>query len=242
MEVDKLYREICKWLQEQVVSSGGKGCVFGLSGGLDSAVVAVLCKKVFAANCLALIMPCHSVPEDKEDALALSEKFEIPAQVVVLDEVFDHFIKALDAEKHKANDLAKANIKPRLRMAALYYYAAVLHYRVIGTGNKSEITIGYFTKYGDSGVDLEPLGDLLKEEVYELAHYLDIPEQIIRKQPSGGLWKGQTDEGEMGFTYAQLDHFLKGETLEPTLAEKIKSMEHKNLHKRKMPPMFTFKR
>lgn len=239
MHVEKLCEEICDWLRAEVESSGGKGGVVGLSGGVDSAVVAVLCRKVFKDNCLALVMPCHSLPEDRKDALMLAEEFQIPNRVVTLDSVYDQLIHALGAVEHQENELAKANTKPRLRMTVLYYYAALLHYRVIGTGNKSEINIGYFTKYGDGGVDLEPLGDLLKEEVYELARYLKLPEQVLQKKPSGGLWQGQTDEGEMGFTYAALDHFLKGGTVDPLLEERMKKMEQKSLHKRTMPPVYT---
>ncbi len=242
MNMEKLCNEICHWLREEVTGSGGKGCVFGLSGGLDSAVVAVLCQKTFAAQCLALVMPCHSQPEDQEHALLLAERFQLPTRVVVLDPVYDQFITTLGATEHGENTLARANIKPRLRMSTLYYYAASLHYRVIGTGNKSEIMIGYFTKHGDGAVDLEPLGDLLKEDVYALARYLEIPEQIIGKKPSGGLWEGQTDEREMGFTYAALDHYLKGGTVDGAIEEKISLMEQQSMHKRKMPPVFMVKR
>lgn len=242
MNVEKLFGEICDWLRKEVLDSGGKGCVYGLSGGLDSAVVAVICQKVFARDCLALVMPCHSLPADTEDALNLAKKFQIPARVVVLDAVYDQFISALDAAEQRENTLARANLKPRLRMSTLYYYAASLHYRVIGTGNKSEISVGYFTKHGDGGVDLEPLGDLLKEDVYALARYLEVPEEIIKKSPSGGLWEGQTDECEMGFTYAELDLYLKGGVVDPEVGEKIRKMEQKSLHKRKMPPVFTLNR
>ncbi len=242
MNMEKLCKDICHWLREEVVGSGGMGCVFGLSGGIDSAVVALLCQKTFADQCLALVMPCHSQPEDQEHALLLAERFQFPARVVVLDPVYDQFMAALGATEHGENKLARANIKPRLRMSTLYYYAASFHYRVIGTGNKSEIMIGYFTKYGDGAVDLEPLGDLLKEDVYALARYLEIPEQIIEKKPSGGLWEGQSDEGEMGFTYGALDRYLKGDTVDGAIGEKISLMEQQSMHKRKMPPVFTVKR
>src|SRR5690606_5628013 len=105
-------------------------------------------------------------------------------------------------------DMAVANLKPRLRMTTVYYVANTRNYLVAGTGNRSELTIGYFTKYGDGGVDLLPIGRLLKAEVRELARELGIPERIITKAPSAGLWAGQTDEGEMGFTYAELERYL----------------------------------
>ena len=241
MKVEKLCRDICHWLREEVTGSGGKGCVFGLSGGLDSAVVGALCQKTFAGQCLALVMPCHSLATDKEHALLVAEEFQIPTRVVVLDAVYDQFISTLDTTDYTDNLLARANIKPRLRMSTLYYYAACLHYRVIGTGNKSEIRIGYFTKHGDGGSDLEPLGDLLKEDVYALARYLEIPDPVLQKDPSGGLWEGQTDEGEMGFTYSELDLYLKGGTVDPAVGKRISAMEQQSMHKRRMPAVFIVK-
>ncbi len=236
---EKLYREICAWLREQVYASGGKGGVFGLSGGVDSAVVGVLVKEAFGQECLALIMPCHSQVQDLEDALMVAAKFKIPYRLVQLDAVFDQFLLALGVDPGAdRKNLALANIKPRLRMNALYYYSAILSYRVIGTGNKSEISIGYFTKYGDGGVDFEPIGDLLKEEVYALARYLEIPEPLLRKKPSGGLWEGQDDETEMGITYADLDRYLKGEAVDGAVAERIRERMQSSLHKQKMPPVF----
>ncbi|HAP31785.1 MAG TPA: NAD(+) synthase [Firmicutes bacterium] len=240
--METLRKDICNWLEREVAAAGGKGCVFGLSGGIDSAVVAVLCKTVFPGHSLGLIMPCHSPLQDREDALALAEKFKITTCVIVLDAVYDRFIQALGGGGLPAADLGAANIKPRLRMNALYYYAARHHYRVIGTGNKSEISIGYFTKYGDGGVDLEPIGDLLKEDVYRLARHLDIPERILQKKPSAGLWEAQYDEDEMGFTYDELDRYLKGGPVDGAVAKKMGIMIQKSMHKRKMPPICTVKR
>ncbi len=123
-------------------------------------------------------------------------------------------------------------------MTVLYYYAAVKGYRVMGTGNKSEIYIGYFTKHGDGAADLEPLGDLTKSEVKELGAYLGVPRIIIEKKPTAGLWEGQTDEGEMGFSYEQLDRYLKGQPLEEEIREKIVSLHDQSEHKRLLPPIF----
>jgi NAD+ synthase len=124
-------------------------------------------------------------------------------------------------------------------MSVLYYLAAQHSYRVIGTGNKSEISIGYFTKYGDAGVDFEPIGDLLKEEVRELAAYLEIPREIIERKPTAGLWEGQSDEDELGFSYMELDSYLKGGKVNPAVAAKIKAMQQASQHKCNMPPVFT---
>ncbi|RJX27061.1 MAG: NAD(+) synthase [Dethiobacter sp.] len=243
MEMTELCRDIVSWLREKVFSSGGRGAVFGLSGGIDSAVVAVLCKRAFADDCLGLIMPCHSREIDREHAELVANKFAIPSGIINLDRVFDEMLLALEGKKRDegGRNLARANIKPRLRMNVLYYYAALDSYRVIGTGNKSEISIGYFSKYGDAGVDFEPIGDLLKEEVRELAVYLEIPAEIIDKKPTAGLWEGQTDEDEMGFTYRELDRYLKGERIDASLETKIESMRQGSEHKRHVPPIFTRK-
>jgi NAD+ synthase len=139
-----------------------------------------------------------------------------------------------------ASRLAQANIKPRLRMATLYYVANRLGYLVAGTGNRSEIAIGYYTKYGDGGVDLLPLGSLVKSEVRALARDLGVPAPIIEKAPSAGLWLGQTDEGEMGFTYDELDDYLRRgpESVAPAMAMRIERLTRASEHKRNLPPVF----
>ena len=240
MSPEKLCRELVDWLKDMVFSSGGRGGIYGLSGGLDSAVVALLCKRAFGADCLALMMPCFGPKTELEHAVLLAEKFAIPYKIVNLEGVFTQLLQALEGEKGQKDpqSMAAVNIKPRLRMTSLYYWSARKHYRVIGTGNKSEILTGYFTKHGDSGVDLEPLGDLLKEEVWTLADYLGVPREITAKKPTAGLWKGQTDEAEMGFSYKELDSCLRGEQTEPALQEKIAALQQASAHKRTMPPIF----
>ncbi|MCG0275900.1 MAG: NAD(+) synthase [Thermosediminibacteraceae bacterium] len=232
MEIGKLCDALVDWLKEKVEEAGARGAVFGLSGGIDSAVVGVLCKKAFNENCLGLILPCYSNPRDEEDAVKVAEKFKIPYKKIVLNSVFDEFITILDKSDNK---MIVANIKPRLRMITLYYYAALNNYLVVGTGNKSELTVGYFTKYGDGGVDLLPLGNLVKKQVRDLALYLEIPREIIEKAPTAGLWEGQTDEGEMGLTYEELDEYILTGIARPEIEEKIKSMNRKSEHKRRLP-------
>jgi NAD+ synthase len=158
---------------------------------------------------------------------------------VDLGPVFDRLMASLP----RGSDMAVANLKPRLRMATLYYFANSRNYLVAGTGNKSELTAGYFTKYGDGGADLLPLGDLLKSQVRELARELGVPEVIITKPPSAGLWAGQTDEEEMGITYDELDRTIaaieKGDTSgcdEATL-ERVKAMRAASEHKRQPIPI-----
>jgi len=231
---------IVGWLQQQVQEAGAKGVVLGLSGGLDSSLTAVLCKKAFPENCLALALPCNSDELDLKHAKMVAEKFAIELKEIDLSRSFKSVLGALNA---KGNEKAKeiANIKPRLRMIFLYYFANRLNYLVVGTSNKSELAIGYFTKFGDSATDLLPLGDLYKGEVKKLAACVGIPREIVEKAPSPGLWKGQTDEGEIGLSYEQIDSVLekieKGETegADPKLVEKVKEMVQKSSHKRKKP-------
>jgi len=237
VEVRELCDALVTWLRDNVYKAGARGAVFGLSGGIDSAVVGVLCKKAFGENCLGIIMPCYSNPKDEEDAVRVAEGFGIPYKKIVLDSVFDTLTAILDKTDNKT---ALSNIKPRLRMITLYYYAAINNFLVVGTGNKSELTVGYFTKHGDGGVDLLPLGNLVKRQVRELARYLEIPEDIIEKPPTAGLWEGQTDESEMGITYSQLDEYiLTGEAPEE-VKEKIMKMHLKSEHKRRLPVMPNF--
>jgi NAD+ synthase len=214
----------------------------GLSGGVDSAVTAVLCYRAFPQSTLALIMPCHSNKNDMVHARAVADKFSIPSRTVVLDSVFDALLKVLPDDK-VAPDVsrrAKANIKARLRMLTLYYFANRLKYMVVGAGNRDELSVGYFTKYGDGGVDIQPLGNLLKGQVRELAKFLGIPQEIINKPPSAGLWEGQTDEGEMGLSYDELDRYLATGEASAELKKRIESMIAASEHKRQLPLVANF--
>jgi len=238
--------KMVEWLKGEIKAAGMQGCVFGLSGGVDSAVVAGLCKQAFPANVLGLIMPCHSNPQDAIDAQKFADKFAIPTKTIDLASSFDELYKTLSGQPYdkKTMDLSIANLKPRLRMLTLYYYANKQNYLVVGTGNKSESVMGYCTKYGDAGVDLLPLAALLKTQVRELAKELGVPQEIIDKAPSAGLWQGQTDEGEMGITYAELDKIIvaleNGDFagLDPKKVDLVKQKMAQNEHKRCLPPSF----
>ena len=242
-KIDELRKEIEKkdfgriknnlvhWLQNKVKAAGLKGAVIGLSGGIDSAVTARLCQLAFEDNLLTAVLPCESNPEDREDALMLANRFKMSVVENDLSEIYNQFLTKLRANDIEGGKLAEANIKPRLRMTALYYYAQAKNYLVVGTDNRSEIKIGYFTKHGDGGIDLAPLGTLVKHEVKELAKCLDIPKKIINKKPSAGLWNGQTDEDEMGFSYVDLDYYILKSEAEPELKEKIESLTAQNQHK-----------
>ena len=240
--MNRLTEKMTSWIKNEVKNAKANGVIYGLSGGIDSAVVAVLCKKIFPKNSLALILPCHSIGEDIKDAQELIKKFNINYQVVELSEIYDSFSSLLSGKLKKNvhdDNLARANIKPRLRMISLYYFANSLNYLVVGTSNKSEIMIGYSTKYGDSGADIFPLGNLLKSQVVELAKYLDVTKRMITKPPSAGLWKGQTDEEEMGITYAQLDEYLtSGELNDKKIKKIIETKIELSKHKRNTPNIF----
>ena len=235
--METLVQKLCVWMEDKVIEAKAKGIVFGLSGGLDSAVVAALSIRIFPQNTLAIIIPCHSLEADINDALDFINKFNIPYKIINVSKVYDSLIHLLnDKEKEESFKLAEANIKSRLRMTTLYYFANELNYLVVGTGNKSELMIGYFTKYGDGGVDILPLGNLVKSQVRELAKYLGIPKKIINKPPSAGLWEGQTDEKEIGISYEQLDKYLRtGRSSNKIIEKKIQDKITKSAHKRTTP-------
>jgi NAD+ synthase len=233
----RLADHLTGWLRDEVSAGGGAGVVFGLSGGIDSAVVAALALRAYPETSLGVLMPCHSDPRDAADAHLVADAFGLPTEMVDLGPVHDLLLDTLAAARPDMRDdrLAGANLKPRLRMMTLYAFANRLGYRVLGTGNLSELTIGYFTKYGDGGVDLLPLGALVKSEVRELARHLGVPQPVIDKPPSAGLWAGQTDEGEMGLTYDELDAYLLGRGADPATAARIESMRAASAHKRALP-------
>jgi len=240
--MEDLAQKLVAWIKEQVSGAGCAGVVFGLSGGLDSAVVAVLCQRAFPDRALAVLMPCYSSKADLDDAQLVAQKYAIPTVTVTLDEAFDSILKALPEGKydHDTRRLAEANLKPRLRMSTLYYFANRLRYLVVGTGNRSEIAVGYTSKYGDSGVDILPLGNLPKSQVRELASHLGIPGRIIEKTPSAGLWEGQTDEGEMGLSYEELDRYLASGEAAEGVRRKVEALARATAHKRATPPIPPF--
>jgi NAD+ synthase len=251
-------KDIAVWMRQQATIAGARGFVVGLSGGLDSAVVARLSQMAMPGRVVGVIMPCHSDPRDEEDAELLVHRFTLASVRVDLAPAYDLLVADLktlflqvpgdqtfDAAPAESVDIKArmpfANVKPRLRMTTLYFVANSLNYLVAGTGNRSELTIGYFTKYGDGGVDILPLGELTKGEVVAMARELEVPDPIIEKTPSAGLWAGQTDEEEMGFSYADLERYLaKGpEGVAPALAMRIERLVRATEHKRSGPPMPT---
>lgn len=220
------------------VSLSGKKAVIGISGGIDSATVLMLLSRVLDSDSIiAVFMPEDGTPEDDyRDVRELSRASGVDIQTVSIQPMVEAFTRTLSASDPKAI----GNIKSRVRMVTLYYYANLNNAIVVGTTNRSENLIGYFTKYGDGGCDIEPIIDLYKHEVVELSRMLNVPGAIIEKKPSAGLWKGQYDEEEMGMTYEELDSILKdlfdderGEVSE--IHSRVRQMYDDSEHKRRMP-------
>ncbi len=242
MDKEQRVRSLVDWIKDKVMAAGRRGVVLGLSGGVDSSLLAVLCRQAFPINTIGLIMPCYSLDEDKEHAEEVARQFDVPTKTVVLNAAYDALLHVLPSTKGDpaVARVAQANIKARLRMVTLYYVANQMGYLVVGSGNRSEITIGYFTKHGDAGADILPLGNLVKKEVRELARYLAIPQAIIDKPPSAGLWSGQTDEAEMGLSYDVLDRYILTGHAPNDIKSRIEFLKASSQHKIQMPPMPDF--
>jgi NAD+ synthase len=231
-----------QWLREQVKHSGTNGLVVGISGGIDSALVAFLIQKAFPDQSLGIILPCKSNPTDREHALQVVKASGIQHIEVELTEahgaIYESVSQALaEIDRNDRNErLADANLRARLRMSTLYTAANSLNYLVVGTDNAAETYTGYFTKYGDGGVDILPITHLTKREVRSWAQEIGVPEDIITKAPSAGLWAGQTDEEEMGTSYNRIDDFLEGKPVPILDREIIERLHQRSAHKRMLPP------
>lgn len=239
MHIEKQVEHIVEWLRGKVEESHTKGLVVGLSGGIDSSVVAFLIKKAFPDNSIGVIMPIKSNPVDEQYARELVEACGINAIKVDLSSEHDTLKSAVvdqlgDSFEH--DRIADSNLRARLRMTTLYTVANSMNYLVVGTDNAAEIHTGYFTKYGDGGVDLIPIANLSKRDVYEFARYFGVPDSIINRPPTAGLWDGQTDEGEMGTTYDMIDDYLEGKEIPEKDKAIIDSLHNRSEHKRNMPP------
>lgn len=212
MQTEKVIDHIVHWLRDYATAARLKGFVIGVSGGIDSAVTSTLCAKT-GLELLCLEMPIHQsenqVTQASRHIQWLQGKFhKVNRQQVNLTPVFDGLVAALplvDKEEHRF--MALANTRARLRMTSLYYFAALKGYLVAGTGNKVEdFGVGFYTKYGDGGVDLSPIADLLKTEVYEIAEFLGINDEVIKAPPTDGLWgDNRTDEDQIGASYPELE-------------------------------------
>lgn len=233
------------FIKTYVENSGAKGVVVGLSGGVDSAMVAVLCSQALGKkNVRCLFLPDETTPDkDIKHQELLVKKFGLQCEIKNITTIVKEMIKYCTVKPDK---YALANIKARIRMVLLYAYANMTNSLVCGTSNKSEMLVGYFTKYGDGGVDIMPIGDIYKTQVRKIAKFLKIPDEIISKPPTAGLWKDQSDEDELRISYDKLDIILAGlekkidlktiskeAGVEISVVERIKKMRIYNQHKRR---------
>lgn len=208
-DYEKEFTDRVAFIRQLLAESGAAGIVYGNSGGKDSALVGILCKAA-CENTVGLLLPCTSkrnYAEDRADAETVAAQYRIETRTVDLTPVKAAALAALDGVT-TPNAPALANLAPRLRMLTLYAVAASENRLVAGTGNRSEAYMGYFTKWGDGAYDFNPIADLTVTEIYEFLTWLHAPENIIRKAPSAGLFEGQTDEQEMGVTYAAIDKYI----------------------------------
>ena len=229
-----------QFIKSVIAESGAKGIVYGNSGGKDSALVGILCKAA-CDNTIGLILPCTSkrnYNEDTDDAKAVAAKYNIETRIIDLNSVKEAELKVL-ADAVIMNEMALANIAPRLRMLTLYAIAAAENCLVAGTGNKSETYVGYFTKWGDGACDFNPIADLTVTEIYEFLRFLNAPKCVIEKAPSAALFDGQTDEREMGITYAEIDCYISGEKVAPETKKIIEHMHRTSAHKRNGVTVYT---
>jgi NAD+ synthase len=240
---------IVEFIRTYTENSKRKNLVIGLSGGLDSAVVAKLAKLALGKeNIYALFLPELSTPlEDFGHANLISNDLDIHYETIDISPLVHSLRKVC---KHELDEIALGNIKARFRMLLLYEQANIKNSLVCGTSNKTELLTGYFTKYGDGGSDILPIGDLYKSQVYRLAEHLNLPEVIIKKAPTAGLWKGQTDEEELGLSYEKLDkilyglehklpfdHIAKNAEVDVHEVKRIHDMRKYTEHKRHLPLM-----
>jgi len=242
---------ISKFIVKRIDDAKVNGVIIGLSGGIDSSVTAALCVHALGhEKTFGLLMPTQTTQQqDVDDAIKIANLLGMKYAIEDISPSLNAFkqFQVFDPEKKLAN----GNLAARLRMILLYYYANLHNWLVIGTGNKSELLVGYFTKFGDGGCDILPLGDLYKCQVRQLAEYLEIPPEIIKKTPSAGLWPGQTDEDELGIKYDTLDQILssfeqlmlpneisKEFNIPLEVIKKVENMLRKSEHKRIGPMIF----
>ncbi|TQR34643.1 NAD(+) synthetase [Campylobacter sp. MIT 99-7217] len=247
MNYEILEKKILNFIIQKVQNAHAKGVIFGLSGGIDSALVASLCVRALKQDCFALLMPTDlSDSNNLKDAIKLCESLNLKHKIINIQEILDTFIK----QSQTPDKLRIGNLAARVRMSLLYDYSALLKFLVVGTSNKSELLLGYGTIYGDLACAFNPIGSLYKSEIFEFASFLNLPKEFIQKAPSADLWEGQSDEKELGFTYARIDEVLKafevGDTrflqdADQKLVAMIEKRMKANEFKRKMPEILNLK-
>jgi NAD+ synthase len=251
-ELAAVREETVSFIRDTVTAAGAKGVVVGLSGGIDSTLAATLAVQALGSDrVLGLGLPVHGDADNAQEAQTMAEGLGIEFREISLRplvDVFEDHVAAAVAPTGGRREIG--NVTARLRMAALYYAANARSLLVLGTANRSELLLGYFTKYGDGGADLFPLGDLYKTEVGALAQHVGVPRRIIAKEPTADLWSGQTDESELGARYETIDPVLRrvvdhSERVETAVeeldvdretAERVAEMYVDTLHKRAVPP------
>ena len=225
-----------QYIQAALAQANASGIIFGNSGGKDSVLVGILCRRA-CENVLGVMMPCQSkrnFGEDIDDAKEIAAQYDIECITVDISDIKTAATEQISAHV-EITAQASANIAPRLRMMTLYTIAQSKGYLVAGTGNRSEVHMGYFTKWGDSAYDFNPISDLTVGEVYEFLRFLNAPANIIEKAPSAGLFEGQTDEQEMGVTYKAIDEYILCGTGDAQDIAKIDRAHAVTEHKRRMP-------
>ncbi|MBZ7964288.1 NAD+ synthase [Campylobacter sp. 2457A] len=241
MNCEQILENLCVFIKEELLKSGKDNVILGLSGGIDSALVATLCKKALDKNVFALLMPTqYSNKDHLNDALMLCHDLNIEHKIIPIETILNAFIK----QSQDIDKIRIGNYAARIRMSLLYDYSALKNALVIGTSNKSELLLGYGTIYGDLACAFNPIGDLYKTQVYEMAKFLNLHENFIKKSPSADLWENQSDEKELGFTYEQIDLGLKAienddkqtiDQLDENLLKMLKARIKNNAFKRSMP-------
>ena len=242
MKLEQYLLEIEKFLKEYLESSHMDSYVLGLSGGVDSSLVAALARKAVGKDKLyCYAIDVESNPDDIKDAKEVAKQLDVNVEVVNLTETYHSYLKSLKGEEFIR--LTKSNLKVRMRMVALFAYAQEKKGLVLGTDNADERYVGYFTKYGDGAVDLLPICHLTKAEVREACKLYGLDEKLSNRVASAGLFEGQTDEDEMGIAYKDLDDYLLGKEIDPKAKERIEYLHKISEHKRlPIPEPIPFKR
>ena len=253
LNLKDVHNELVKFLRENFKKAGFSKAVLGLSGGIDSALVAYLLRDALGKeNVLAIMMPYKSSnPDSLNHAKLVVEDLKINAKSIEITDMIDAYFK----NEEEASSLRMGNKMARERMSILFDYSSKENALVVGTSNKTEIYLGYSTQFGDSACALNPIGDLYKTNIWDLSRYLKIPNELIEKKPSADLWEGQTDEQEMGLTYKEADQVLyrmleENKTVEEVLAEgfnkdlvdNIVRRMNRSEYKRRMPLIAKIKR
>lgn len=228
---EKKIETIVNFIKKYLEESKAKGIVFGISGGIDSALVGAIASKYFKDNHLALTMNINNSQKDVSDARLVISHFNLNHTDVDLENVYKEFCKVVPNV-----EIGLGNLKARIRMSVLYSYGVKHNYLVVGTSNADEFITGYFTKYGDSGSDIMPLVNLTKNSVYECAKLLNVPNEIIIKKPTAGLFENQTDENDLKVSYSTIDNYLEGKVIDQKDKERIEYLKSISEHKRNFPP------